>query len=250
MNVISPDQTLIPYVPHRISHKDLTCNLRFVTHAATHRKSNERVKRGAARTLHREPCFLCVEYCAQLLLEAVSPIWGKRCLFSRRQLGQRTGRCHARDDHGDHWLHLVGKGEKLGKVALPSMARAALDRYLVQRGLPSTRLLWEPTTPLIGRHKEDGPHSITSSRLWSITKRFFMQVADIIQEQSPSTAEKLRRASPHWMRHTHATHALARGAELTTVRDNLRHASISTTSMYLHGEDAKRARQMDQAFQS
>jgi site-specific recombinase XerD len=51
------------------------------------------------------------------------------------------------------------------------------------------------------------------------------------------------------MRHTHATHALARGAELTTVRDNLRHASISTTSMYLHGEDAKRARQMDQAFQ-
>lgn len=154
------------------------------------------------------------------------------------------------DDHGDHWLHLVGKGEKLGKVALPSMARAALDRYLVQRGLPSTRLLWEPTTPLIGRHKEDGPRSITSSRLWSITKRFFLQVADVIQEQSPATAEKLRRASPHWMRHTHATHALARGAELTTVRDNLRHASISTTSIYLHGEDVKRARQMDQAFQS
>ena len=77
-----------------------------------------------------------------------------------------------------------------------------------------------------------------------------MQVADVIQEQSPATTEKLRRASPHWMRHTHATHALARGAELTTVRDNLRHASISTTSIYLHGEDVKRARQMDQAFQS
>lgn len=153
------------------------------------------------------------------------------------------------DDHGDHWLHLVGKGEKLGKVALPSMAQAALNRYLVQRGLPSTRQLREPTTPLIGRHKEDGPHSITSSRLWSITKRFFLQVADVIQEQNPATAEKLRQASPHWMRHTHATHALARGVELTTVRDNLRHASISTTSIYLHGEDIKRARQMDQAFQ-
>ena len=154
------------------------------------------------------------------------------------------------DDHGDHWLHLVGKGEKAGKVALPPMARAALERYLMQRGLPTTRFLWEPTTPLIGRHKEDGPRSITSSRLWSITKRFFLQVADVIQVQSPATAEKLRRASPHWMRHTHATHALARGAELTTVRDNLRHASISTTSIYLHGEDVKRARQMDQAFQS
>ena len=33
------------------------------------------------------------------------------------------------------------------------------------------------------------------------------------------------------MRHTHATHALDSGAELTTVRDNLRHSSISTTSI-------------------
>lgn len=56
------------------------------------------------------------------------------------------------------------------------------------------------------------------------------------------------RTSPHWMRHTHATHALDSGAEFTTVRDNLRHASISTTSIYLHGDDLKRARQLSAAF--
>jgi site-specific recombinase XerD len=50
------------------------------------------------------------------------------------------------------------------------------------------------------------------------------------------------------MRHTHATHALAMGAELVTVRDNLRHSSISTTSIYLHGDDAKRSKQMGDAF--
>ncbi|KVZ10407.1 integrase [Burkholderia ubonensis] len=50
------------------------------------------------------------------------------------------------------------------------------------------------------------------------------------------------------MRHTHASHALARGAELIMVRDNLRHASISTTSTYLHSDDVQRARQFDQAF--
>ncbi|NBF18134.1 tyrosine-type recombinase/integrase, partial [Pseudomonas sp. Fl4BN2] len=61
-------------------------------------------------------------------------------------------------------------------------------------------------------------------------------------------AGKLRKASPHWMRHTHATHALARGAELTTVRDNLRHASVSTTSIYLHSDEIKRARQLGEAF--
>jgi integrase len=49
-------------------------------------------------------------------------------------------------------------------------------------------------------------------------------------------------------RHTHATHALAHGAELTTVRDNLRHASIATTSIYLQGDEIQRAGQMNQAF--
>jgi len=50
------------------------------------------------------------------------------------------------------------------------------------------------------------------------------------------------------MRHTLATHALARGAELTSVRDNLRHASIANTSIYLHGNDLKRAMQIGSAF--
>ena len=79
-------------------------------------------------------------------------------------------------------------------------------------------------------------------------KRVFSQVADVVQEHSLATAEKLRRASPHWMRHTHATHALERGVDLTTVRDNLRHASLSTTSIYLHTDEEKRARQLGQAF--
>ncbi len=33
------------------------------------------------------------------------------------------------------------------------------------------------------------------------------------------------------------------------VRDNLRHASISTTSTYLHGDEVKRAGQFDLAFE-
>jgi hypothetical protein len=38
------------------------------------------------------------------------------------------------------------------------------------------------------------------------------------------------------------------GAELTTVRDDLRHASVAMTSIYLHSDEVKRARQMDVAF--
>ncbi|WP_175950730.1 site-specific integrase [Burkholderia sp. BCC0405] len=152
-----------------------------------------------------------------------------------------------RDEYGDHWLHVIGKGGKPGKVVLPALARSALDQWLVQRGLPVTPSRWNPATPLVANLIEDGA-GIESTRLWRVLRRFFLVAAGVIQDERPATAEKLRRASPHWMRHTHATHALARGAELIMVRDNLRHASISTTSTYLHGDEVQRARQFNQAF--
>ena len=42
------------------------------------------------------------------------------------------------------------------------------------------------------------------------------------------------RVSPHWLRHSHASHALDRGASVALVRDTLGHSSIATTSKYLH----------------
>ena len=46
------------------------------------------------------------------------------------------------DAASDHWLNVVGKGSNPGKVALPPLARAALDWYLVQRRLPTTPMRW------------------------------------------------------------------------------------------------------------
>lgn len=152
------------------------------------------------------------------------------------------------DGHDEHWLHVVGKGGKPGKVSVPPLAYMALDQYLTQRGLPVSRDRWNPKTPLVGSLGEDGTIGITGDQLWRVLRRFFMQAADTIESDHPVAAEKLRRATPHWMRHSHASHALARGAELAAVRDNLRHASIATTSMYLHGDELERARQMRQAF--
>jgi len=151
------------------------------------------------------------------------------------------------DPAGDHWLHLVGKGGKPARVTLTPLARVALDRYLQERSLPVSRARWEPATPVIGS-LGDIDAGITPLRLWEILRRFFTLAADVIGDDHPALAEKLHRATPHWMRHTHATHALAKGVELSAVRDNLRHASISTTSIYLHADDAKRARQFGQAF--
>lgn len=40
--------------------------------------------------------------------------------------------------------------------------------------------------------------------------------------------------SAHWLRHSHASHSLKRGADVVEVKETLGHANIATTSIYLH----------------
>jgi integrase/recombinase XerD len=40
--------------------------------------------------------------------------------------------------------------------------------------------------------------------------------------------------SPHWFRHSHATHALENGCPLHVLRDSLGHSDVGVTSTYLH----------------
>ena len=48
-----------------------------------------------------------------------------------------------------------------------------------------------------------------------------------------------QKASPHWMRHAHASHALDRGAPVHLVQSTLGHSSVSTTGRYLHAKPSK-----------
>ncbi|KHK59479.1 integrase [Burkholderia sp. A9] len=167
----------------------------------------------------------------------------------------------AADARSTLWLEVTGKGAKPGRVALPPLARDALRRYLKARALPVRRARWQPATPLLatldterraarpGVPGHPGGAGISAARLRQVLGNFFREAAERVAARHPVLAAKLRCASPHWLRHTHATHALDAGVELVVVRDNLRHASVATTSTYLHGEEAKRARQVSAAFQ-
>lgn len=165
-----------------------------------------------------------------------------------------------RDPHGAWWLDVTGKGTKAGRVALPPLAMNALRQYLKERRLPVRRARWRPDTPLVAtlaagpdgdRNNAGGTlvgTGISAARLRQMMGELFQEAAEHVKTRSPALAARLRHASPHWLRHTHATHALNAGVELVAVRDNLRHASISTTSTYLHGNDSRRARQVSIAF--
>jgi len=78
-----------------------------------------------------------------------------------------------------------------------------------------------------------------------VVRRFFETAVNTLANAHAVLAEKLlRKANPHWIRHAYASHALTRGAELTIMRDNRRHVSVSTTSINLHSDGVKRARQL------
>ncbi len=57
-----------------------------------------------------------------------------------------------------------------------------------------------------------------------------------IVKSAAQTAGISPEASAHWLRHSHASHALDRGATIVEVRDTLGHSSIATTNKYLHSK--------------
>jgi site-specific recombinase XerD len=59
------------------------------------------------------------------------------------------------------------------------------------------------------------------------------QIARILT-QACQRAGILLKVSPHWFRHSHASHALERGTPITLVQHTLGHASLATTGLYLH----------------
>jgi site-specific recombinase XerD len=154
------------------------------------------------------------------------------------------------DDRGEWWLRVTGKGARAGSVALPPLAQDALEQYLTQRGRPVTRRRWDPAAPVVASlgPKVHGNDPVSATRLRQILDDFFGLAAAVFVDENPELAARLQQASPHWLRHTHASHALAGGVDLVAVRDNLRHASISTTSTYLNDDKERRAQQVRAAF--
>lgn len=110
-------------------------------------------------------------------------------------------------------MRCAGRTARERRVPLRESAVAAIDHYL-SHARPVLVLKDEPALFLNHRGNR-----LTRQGFWLILKSYAnrAEIADI---------------TPHTLRHTFATHALRRGADLREVQQLLGHVSISTTQVY------------------
>lgn len=117
-----------------------------------------------------------------------------------------------------------GKGEKERIVPLTQPATEALNAYLEVRehfaSRPGLRRRMAPTWLFPSR-----------SSTGHLTRVRFGQV---LKEIAIAAGIPPARVSPHVLRHSFASHLLARGADLRSVQQMLGHADIATTQIYTH----------------
>jgi integrase/recombinase XerC len=130
-------------------------------------------------------------------------------------------------DHGDLDLRrgvarVRGKGRKERMAALGSHAVTAMKTYLgdPERPRPSPRA---------------GQAVFLNPRGGRLTTRSLGRIV----EKRAIEAGVRRRATPHSLRHSFATHLLEGGADLRTIQELLGHASISTTQVYTRVDAAR-----------
>jgi integrase/recombinase XerD len=123
------------------------------------------------------------------------------------------------------YMLVRGKGDKERVVPLGKSAQDALTEYLAharpvlaagKRGAGAAAQLRGSPLLFLAR----GAHRLTRQRVWQMVRA--------------ASSASGRKASPHMLRHSCATHMVENGADLRTVQTILGHADISTTQIYTH----------------
>lgn len=163
-------------------------------------------------------------------------------------MGDFYMRSDAKSGEQRWWLEVLGKGCKERQVPATTELMVELMSYRRALGLSDLPQFGD-TSPLLfpvaWRHSTHPapnlPAPMTRSAVHGIIKEVFTAAADrwMQEGRGQAQADKLRAASAHWLRHTAGSN-LANDVDLRHVRDTLGHSSLTTTSIYVHGEDDER----------
>jgi len=113
-------------------------------------------------------------------------------------------------DLGVRWIKVTGKGSRVRTVVVPKDLIGELHD-----------LRW--------RGDGDGAYVFKSERGCPISATYARRIVRRVGEEALGKS-----ISPHFLRHSHATHALERGAPIHLVQNSLGHRNVATTSVYLH----------------
>ena len=114
-------------------------------------------------------------------------------------------------------IRVVGKGDKLREIPIPSLICEELLLYLE-------------------RFKKEFPDN-PDGYLFLTDKgnKLYQQFVDNVVKKELSTVEGLTaRKSPHTLRHSLATHLLSNGADSNSIKEILGHSSLAATQVYTH----------------
>jgi integrase/recombinase XerD len=129
----------------------------------------------------------------------------------------------------EHYIRVIGKGDKERIVPIGRPARRTLAAYLETRPLLDRTGRGE--TVFLSRNGQP----LTRARVWQIVV------------EAGQRAGITRHIHPHLLRHSFASHLLDGDADLRVIQEMLGHANISTTQIYTH-VDRKRLHDIHRRF--
>lgn len=143
--------------------------------------------------------------------------------------------------NGKWWFFVCGKNDRLGKIPINSELLSAIMRYRHQENLAPMPALDEDRPLIANPHTKN---NLTSRHISNIIKAIAVRAAEEFAPNSISHA-KLKRLSPHWLRHLSASRQDLAGISFTNIKSNLRHENEQTTRIYVHAFDDERHREME-----
>lgn len=166
------------------------------------------------------------------------------------------------DEPMEGWLlSVIGKGQKEREVPMPAEVMQELAEYLVSRGLhEDVQNIGNQGARLLGKASDaaqrapglsngdtfDPRQGIAATTFYDQIKAFFAHCAITLRVQGDNKgADRFEKASTHWMRHSHASHAIASGMPIEIAQQNLGHASLATTTVYVTTEKRRRMRAVE-----